>query len=121
VLTNLAKVQASRKDEARADQTLWKALETDPNMDNALLWYVARQQEKEGNDAEVAAFRRVSALPGSWRAQLWLARSALEAGDLREAMAFYEAALGRVPRPAPADFVMQLSGDLGTRDIFASY
>jgi len=53
-------------------------------------------------------------LAGSWRAQLWLARFALERGDLPEATRLYEEALGRA-RPVPADLLMQMSGDLGNR------
>jgi hypothetical protein len=53
-------------------------------------------------------------LPGSWRSQLWLARSALERGDLAGALRYYEEVLGRA-QPVPADLLMQLSGDLGNR------
>jgi hypothetical protein len=55
----------------------------------------------------------VAALPGSWRAQLWLARAALKAGDYKSAVAFYNQGLSQFGAYVPADFLMQMSGDLG--------
>jgi len=43
ILTNLAKVYSFRGDTARADTTLWHALEVDPNQENALLWFAAQR------------------------------------------------------------------------------
>ena len=40
-LTNLAKIHDERGDEARARDTLWRALERDPNQENGLGWYEA--------------------------------------------------------------------------------
>ncbi len=78
LLTNLAKVYAERGEEERADKTLWQAIQADPNQDNGLLWWATIQQERGGETAYVAALKTVAALPGSWRAQLWLARHFLE-------------------------------------------
>ena len=113
VLTNLAKVHSCRGDQARAESILWRALEVDPNQDNGLGWYAAIQRERGGVAAELEAFRRVAALPRSWRAQLWSARDALEHKDLAAAESLYVQALARAPSPAPADLLMQMSGDLG--------
>jgi hypothetical protein len=52
-------------------------------------------------------------LAQSWRAQLWLARDALERRDLVAAEGFYAEALARAGHPAPPDALMQMSGDLG--------
>ncbi len=121
VLTNLAKVYAAKGEQAKSEETLWRALEIEPNLDNGLGWYVAQEQEKGGEAAAKAALDRVAALPGSWRALLWLARPALGAGDLPAAMSLYREALIRAGEmvqklglPAiPGDFLMQMSGDLG--------
>ncbi|SNS23551.1 Tetratricopeptide repeat-containing protein [Granulicella rosea] len=121
VLTNLAKVYAGKGETAKAEETLWRALEIEPNLDNGLGWYVAQEQEKGGEPAARAALERVAALPGSWRALLWLARPALAAGDLPAAIELYREALSRANKmvqelglPAiPGDFLMQMSGDLG--------
>ena len=56
---------------------------------------------------------RVAALPGSWRARIWLAHAALKSRNLESALAFYRESLSRAPQPAPGDLLMQLSGDLG--------
>ncbi|MGB7768716.1 MAG: tetratricopeptide repeat protein, partial [Verrucomicrobiia bacterium] len=113
VLTNLAKVYSKRNDEKKSEQILWHALEVDPNQDNGLGWYWIIQKERNGEDAGLEALRRIAALPGSWRAQLWLARTALQSKNLEQALVYYHEALSRITKPAPADLLMQISGDLG--------
>lgn len=113
ILTNLAKVFADRNDNAKAEEILWHALEVDPNQENGFGWYEVIHRERGGETAGLEATRRVAALPGSWRAQLWLARAALKKQDLAQAVALYEESLSRVGTPAPSDLLMQISGDLG--------
>ena len=113
LLTNLAKAQSGKGDEALAERTLWRALEIDPNLDNGLMWYSAIHRERGGENAGQEAFRRVAALPGSWRAQLWLARAALGARQPDQALALYRESLSKVGKPVPTDLLQQISGDLG--------
>ena len=113
VMTNLAKVFAAKGDAARAETMLWRALELEPNLDNGLGWYVSAEQEKGGAEAAKAALERIRMLPGSWRAQLWLARAETNAGNLDGAKALYTEALERAPKPVPGDLLMQMTGDLG--------
>lgn len=113
VLTNLAKVYSARNETQKAEETLWHALEVDPNQDNGFGWYAAIYRERSGDEAGLEALRRVAALAGSWRAQLWLARAALESHDLEKALAYYHQSLSRIGDKVPADFLMQMSGDLG--------
>jgi predicted Zn-dependent protease len=113
VLANLAKIYSRRGDDARAEAALWHALEVDPNQDNGFGWYMSIHQERGGEPALLDAYRRVAALPRSWRAQLWLARDALQKENLSEAEASYAEALARAGRPIPPDFLMQMSADLG--------
>ncbi len=113
ILTNLAKAQSAMGWEQESIQTLWHALELDPNQDNGLGWYEVIHREHGGLSASIAALKRVAALPGSWRARLWLAHAELEAGNLDSAIALYQAALDMAPRPVPADLLTQMSGDLG--------
>src|ERR1041385_3783482 len=96
LLTNLAKAFSGKGDAAMAEQTLWHALELDPNQDNGFAWYQAIHRERGGNEAGDAAMRRVAALPGSWRPQLWLAREALKSRNFDAAMAYYRESLSRV-------------------------
>jgi tetratricopeptide (TPR) repeat protein len=91
-----------------------QALGLDPNEESSLHWLITLANARGGQAAMLAAYTRAAALPGSWRAQLWLARHALERGDLAEATRLYEEALGRAS-PVPADLLMQMSGDLGNR------
>lgn len=119
VLTNLAKVHSRKGDAARAEALLWDALQSDPNQQNGLDWYAAIQRERGGETAASDAYRRVAALPGSWRAQLWLARTALEKRELETARSQYDEALARAGRVAPADLLMQMSGDLGNNGYLA--
>lgn len=113
ILTNLAKVYAEQNKNVQAEETLWHALEVDPNQDNGLIWYQAIRGEHGGEEERRAAFRRVAHLPGSWRAQLWLARSSLEANQLEQAIALYQESLSHAERPVPTDLLVQMSGDLG--------
>ena len=114
VLVNLAKVYATRGQQERAEATLWRSLEVEPNLDNGLGWYASLAQERGGDQAAREALERVAQLPGSWRAFLWLARGGLGLGDLEGAIRLYGEALQRATRPVPADFLMQMSGDLGS-------
>lgn len=113
VLVNLAKVYASRGEEERAETTLWRALEVEPNIENGVGWYAARAQERGGEGAAREALEKIAGLPGSWRALLWLARGELAADGVEQARELYGRALERAPRPVPGDFLMQMSGDLG--------
>ena len=118
ILTNLAKVYSKRGDNPKAEALLWHALEIDPNQDNGLGWYEAIHRGRSGEEGSVAALRRIAEIPGSWRAQLWLGRAALQRRDLSGALHLYRAALSRV-NPIPSDALMQISGDLGLN--FASH
>ena len=117
VMTNLAKVLAAKGYAERAETTLWRALELDPNLDNGLGWYVSTEQQRGGDEAAKAALERIRALPGSWRAQLWLARAETNASNLHHAKALYTEALERAPKPIPGDLLMQMTGDLGTHGL----
>ncbi len=114
LLANLARVYAALGDQERADALIWRALELDPNEATSLNWLIANLSASDGQEATLAACARAATFAGSWRPQLWLARDALARGDLATATQLYEEALGRV-NPAPADLLMQLSGDLGNR------
>lgn len=113
VLTNLAKAQAALGRHDESEKTLWRALERDPNQDNGLAWYEVIHREKGGPAAGVEALKRIAAIPGSWRARLWLARAALESRDLDAALSLYQDCLKLAGSPVPTDLLMQMSGDLG--------
>ena len=113
LLTNLAKVYSARNEIQKAEETLWHGLEIDPNQENGLGWYAAMYRERSGDVAGQDALSRVAAISGSWRAQLWLARAALDAHDVAKALGYYRESLSRVRDPIPADLLMQISGDLG--------
>lgn len=114
VLTNLAKIYSARKaPEPQVEAALWRGLTLDPNQDNGLPWFVALHEERAGPSAATEALHRIAALPGSWRAQCWLAREALERRALDGALLLYNEALSRAPRPVPTDILQQVSGDLG--------
>ena len=113
VLTNLAKVYARRKNNSKAEEILWHALEVDPNQNNGMGWYEVIHRERNGEIAGNEALRRIAALPASWRAQLWLARASLKSKNLEQAIAYYQESLSRAGNDIPTDLLMQMSGDLG--------
>ncbi len=114
LLANLARAYAASGDDERAQALIWQALHLDPNEETSLNWMISIANARGGQEAVLAAYRRAADLPLSWRAQLWLARHALERGDLALATRLYEESLARAS-PVPADLLMQLSGDLGNR------
>ena len=111
LLTNLAKVQADKGDEQKSRATLWQAILADPNFADAVNWYGALEEERNGKGGWIAAMRRIAALDGSWRANLWLARELLEAKDLAGARALYEKVL--IMAAGEPEVLLQISGDLG--------
>jgi len=112
LLTNLAKVTSLRGDQVGAQDILWQALQADPNQDNGLLWWAAIERERGGDAGHLQAMQRVAALPGSWRAQLWLARHHLQTQDLAAAQALYAQVLEGGQYDGSA--LMMISGDLGS-------
>jgi predicted Zn-dependent protease len=118
VVANLAKVHAARNENHHAAAILWHALELDPNQKMAVGWFAAIANERGGKSAMVEAWERVAALPGSWHAQLWLARAALESDNTPRALAYYRESLARVGETVPAEFLQQMSGDLGIHGRF---
>ena len=113
VLTNLSRVVAGRGDRERAEAMLWRALELDPNLENALGWYVGVEQERDPTGGRERALDRVEQLAGSWRARLWKAKAALEGKDLAKALELYRGGLANFSGPVSAEFLYPMSGDLG--------
>jgi len=111
VLTNLAKIYAERRQDEKAEKTLWRGLTIDPNQENGMLWYVARQHEHNGKAGYIDALKKISDLKGSWRAQLYLARECLEKKDLAGAKEYYTKVLAIVSDEP--DVLTMISGDLG--------
>ncbi len=111
LLTNLAKVQFEQGNKDKSLDTLWSALKSDPNQDNGLMWWAALHNDKGGEGEYLNALRRVTMIEGSWRAQLWLARHALENNDLARAEELYVYVL-QFP-DLPPDVFQMISGDLG--------
>lgn len=116
ILTNLAKVYSRQGKQAKAQETLLRALTADPNQENGLMWYALSHKERAGNAGWLEALRCIAAFPASWRAQLWLARESLERETLPEAISWYQDGLARAGTPAPSDLLQQMSGDLGNHN-----
>jgi len=119
VLTNLAKVYAERGNKEQMLQILWRGLELDPNQDNGLGWYEVIHREQGGEATGIEALRRVAEIPGSWRAQLWLARAKLREKDINGAIHLYQKSLAHAGKPVPTDLLMQMSGDLGNAGLLS--
>jgi tetratricopeptide (TPR) repeat protein len=111
LLTNLAKVEVERGHVEAGHATLRRALEKDPNLDNALAWWAAIRAEREGPSGGLAALEEASAIPGSWLPQAWLAKEHLKNGDVAAARALYEHVLGK--GRLEGSTLMMVSGDLG--------
>lgn len=111
ILTNLAKAQAAQGDRREAEATLWQSLELDPNQPLAFNWWLALGQEA-GGDTLNTMMRRLAAVPGAWRATLWLARRVLETASVHVALPLYRSAAASGPQ-LDGGALVQISGDLG--------
>ena len=119
ILTNLAKALTDLNRIDEADAALWRALEADPNQENALTWYAAIQRDRHGAAAWDETMQSVAALPNAWRPQVWLARSALDRHEAAPALDLYRQALNRAGSPAPTVLLQSMSGDLGKHGLLA--
>lgn len=113
ILVNLAKIQSRRGEHDRSRETLVRALRLDPNLPQALEWYAAISHERGGEPAAYRAYTEVAGIAGSWRAQLHLAKAALESNEPRHAGILYDQALAAAGPNPPSDLLQQMSGDLG--------
>jgi len=95
VLTNLAKLQAAKGDEAEALAMLEHALEIDPDQANALAWWVAMLDNRDGRGAGRAALASFAERVPAWRPRLILADLDLELGDIDSALSGYREVLRR--------------------------
>lgn len=112
LLTNLAKVFDERGDNALAEQTLWRAVQADPNEEHGVMGWAVYGRERDGERGYLEALRTVDALPCSYRARFWLARHYLEQGELAAARALYEQLIAA--RLFDARALTMMSGDLGS-------
>jgi len=109
--TNLAKVYSRKGDEALSYKFLWEGISLDPNQENAIEWISAIHFEKGGKDDRLEILETISRIPGSWRAQLWIARDMLENGRYENAKLLYKKILDLASQSE--DGIMMISGDLG--------
>ena len=106
----LAMLADQRGDVERCETLLWEALQKDPNHADAVHGYLQVRHRKVGDEGHRAEIEKVVALPGTWRAQLWLARLNLLQDRVPEAEAIYRDVLDRAA--AEPDVLVMISGDL---------
>ncbi len=109
--TNLAKVYDAKGLTEKSYNTLWESIELDPNQDNAVIWIGAIHKEKGGREEYLRIMRKISEIPSSWRAQLWIARDYLDNKENGNALKIYQTILPKVTNEP--DAMMIISGDLG--------
>jgi tetratricopeptide (TPR) repeat protein len=114
---NLAKVYAAKGLTEKSHNALWESIELDPNQDNAVIWIGAIHKEKGGREEYLRIMRKVSEIPSSWRAQLWIARDYLDNSENENAVKIYQAILPKVTNEP--DAMMMISGDLGKHGLNA--
>jgi tetratricopeptide (TPR) repeat protein len=113
ILTNLAKVFMGKGEEEKGMETLWKALKTDPNQENALGWWYEIHSEKGEIGKAYQSFEELCQIKGSWRPQGWLADKFLEEQDLKGALAQYRAVLKVAGNKG--DALLMVSGGLTSK------
>ncbi|GGY19929.1 tetratricopeptide repeat protein [Paludibacterium paludis] len=95
LLMALARIQDARGKPERAASLLWQALQADPNRDEAIVWWLEGKQRESGDAGYREALEALAALPGAWRATLYLARTRLAEGHGDEARDLATRALAR--------------------------
>lgn len=111
ILTNLAKVYYAEGDETKGYDTLVKALNLDPNQDNALDWYCSINYEKGGIKKYIDALLEMAQKEGSWRPQMLLASVYLKQNDIEDAKPLISYVLENTDDVGSA--LATISGDLG--------
>lgn len=106
----LAMIADQRGDAAKAEAMLWEALQKDCNHPDAVHGYLQVRHRTVGDAGHRQEIEKICALPGSWRAQLWLARLHLLQDRADEAAALYRDVLTRAP--GESDALVMASGDL---------
>jgi len=91
-------------------ELLWKALEQDCNHPDAVHGYLQARHRQVGDDGYPAEIEKLMALPGAWRAHLWMARWLLSKDDEAGAAAIYREVLGG--DDVESDALLMASGDL---------
>lgn len=76
-------------------ELLWTALEKDCNHPDAVHGYLQTRHRQVGDEGYPAEIEKVMALPGSWRAHLWMARLKLTKQDDEGAAAIYREVLDK--------------------------
>jgi hypothetical protein len=91
-------------------ELLWQALEKDCNHPDAVHGYLQVRHRQVGDDGYPAEIEKVMALPGAWRAQMWMARHHLSQQDEAGAASIYRDVLGG--EDVESDALLMASGDL---------
>jgi len=94
-LVGLGMVADSRGDTAKAEEWLWSAMQKDGNHPDAVHGWLQLRHRAVGDAGYEAELRKAVALPGAWRANLWLARQAVQTGRLDEAVTIFRDVLER--------------------------
>lgn len=92
----LGMLAATRGDVAKAETLLWEALQMDCNHADAVHGWLQLRHRAVGDAGYRAEIEKVAALPGAWRAPLWLARHLAQHGEADAATAIYRDVLERV-------------------------
>jgi hypothetical protein len=110
----LALLAEAAGDQARCEALLWQALQQDSNHGDALHAFLDVRHRAVGDDGLPAEIEKIAALPGAWRAQLWLARCHLSRDDDEAAAAVYRDVLQRPE--VEGDALVMISADLVQRE-----
>jgi len=93
LLTNLAKAYAAQGKSILAEEILWQAANVDPNNPECLEWLIEIARSKGGESGVFDAISRLRSIRGSWRADLLVAKQALDHENIDEASQIYSAIL----------------------------
>lgn len=113
ILMQMAQVLTHRKQHEKAKQTLWRAIEMDPNFGESLQWWLDLQSSPEATEQ---ALNTIVSLPGSWLARIHLARIYLGRGELAQALHQYESVLRLAPDSS--NTLHSIAADLGDQGHF---
>jgi tetratricopeptide (TPR) repeat protein len=114
----LGMLAIERGQTARAEGLFWDVLQRDCNHADAVHGWLRLRHQAVGDAGYRAEVGKLAALPGSWRAQLWLARHLAQQGAVADAVAIHRDVLTRCGEQPDAvlmagtDLVQQQQHDL---------
>lgn len=111
MIANIAKIYYSTNQEELVEDTLWKAINLNADLDNAVRWWAAIQEEKYGTEGYREGLEKISDMENGYYADLYLGQHYLEEENWGEALVYFRKAVNNASWNS--DILISVSSELG--------